>query len=192
MIAISGTITRTFILPSPPAPALVFFNDINRVIDLIPHITLVHTYSRDEIRALYESQELGSYTIRIYSDLVIERRWDENMLEVYTAKISTAVPIEPTATMRETTGYGIFAIQVQLFDLGNQTRIEFTNKLQAQLIRPKGMSLMPKRVVTRIAQGITENRNKEIADGFIKNAIESFNEWLVLKQENISNGLSAP
>lgn len=192
MIAISGTITRTFILPSPPAPALIFFNDINRVIDLIPHITLVHTYSRDEIRALYESQELGSYTIRIYSDLAIERRWDENILEVYSAKIPTAVPIEPSATMRETTGYGIFTIQVQLYDLGDQTRIEFTNKLQAQLLSPKGMSLMPKRVISRIAQGITENRNKEIADGFIKNAIESYTQWLVLNEENIPNGRSAP
>ncbi len=191
MIAISGTITRTFILPSPPAPALIFFNDINRVIDLIPHITLVHTYSRDEIRALYESQELGSYTIRIYSDLAIERRWEENILEVYSAKIPTAVPIEPSTTMRETTGYGIFAIQVQLYDLGDQTRIEFTNKLQAQLLSPKGMSLMPKRVINRIAQGITENRNKEIADGFIKNAIESYSEWLVLNEKNLPNGRSA-
>ena len=185
MITISGSITRTFILPSPPTPALIFFNDITRVIDLIPHISLVHTYSRDEIRTLYESQELGSYTIRIYSDLAIERKWDEKILEVYSAKITTAVPVEPSATMRETTGYGIFSILVQLFDLGDQTRIEFTNKLQAQLIRPKGMGLMPKRVINRIAQGIAENRNKEIADGFIKNALETYAEWLAQNQENI-------
>ena len=185
MIQISGSITRTFILPSPPEPALLFFNDITRVIDFIPHITLIHTYSDDHIRTMYESQELGSYTIRIYSDLAIERKWDEATLEVYSAEIPTAVPIEPTATMRDTTGSGLFAIHVQLFDLDDQTRIEFTTRLQAKLMRPKGMRLMPKRVINRIAQGITENRTREIADGFIKNTIENFTEWIVQNQKQI-------
>ena len=185
MIQISGSITRTFILSSPPEPALLFFDDIIRVIDFIPHITLIHCYSNDQIRTMYESEELGSYTIRIYSDLAIDRRWDEGILEVYSAQIATAVPIEPTATMRDTTGSGLFAIQVQLFDLGEQTRIEFTTKLQANLIRPKGMRVMPKRVVNRIAQSITETRTREIADGFIKNAIENYDNWLMQNQKHL-------
>ena len=186
MINITGSITRTFILPSPPAPTLLFFNDIHRVIDFIPNITLIETYSENKIRVCYESQELGSYTIRIYADLTFDYNWDDYVLHVHTIKIPTAVPVEQIATMRETTGQGLFEIEVNLFDLDGQTRIEFTNRLQAKLLRPKGMRLMPKRVINRIAQGITENRNREIADGFIKNAIENYTDWLAQKQLNIN------
>ena len=187
MINITGSITRTFILPSEPAPVLIFFDDIARVLEFVPHITLVHTYSPNQLRTLYESEELGTYKIRIYSDLQIERNWDEYILDIYSAKIETAVPIEPEANMRETTGYGLFSIQVKLFDLGDQTRIEFTNKLHAELIRPKGMRLMPKRVVNRIAKGIAESRNREIADGFIENAIANYTAWLKENQFEIQN-----
>ncbi len=187
MINITGSITRTFILPSEPAPALTFFDDITRVIEFIPNISLVHTYSQDQIRTLYESEELGTYKIRIYSDLQIERNWDDFVLDVYSVKIPEAVPVEPVANMRETTGFGLFSIQVKLFDLGDQTRIEFKNQLQAELIRPKGMRLMPKRVVNRIAKGIAESRNRDIADGFIENALTHYNDWLKENQLKLQN-----
>ncbi len=184
MIKINGAMTRTFILPSDPAPVLLFFDDIARVINFIPKVTLIHTYQENQIRTLYESVELGTYTIRMISDLQIDRRWDEYVLDVYSAEIATAVPVEPVATMRQTTGPALFSIQVQLFDLGGQTRIEFSNRIQAELIRPKGMRLMPQRVVNRIAKGIAESRNREIADGFIKNALESYDQWLKENQKH--------
>ncbi len=187
MIEITGSITRTFILPSEPAPALTFFDDITRVIEFTPNISLVHAYSQDQIRTLYESEELGTYKIRIYSDLQIDRNWNDHVLDVYSVKIPAAVPIEPEATNRTTTGFGTFSIQVKLFDLGDQTRIEFTNRLQAKLLRPTGMRLMPKRVVNRIAKGIAESRNRDIADGFIKNAIENYTEWLNQNQYQIQS-----
>jgi hypothetical protein len=79
--------------------------------------------------------------------------------------------------MRHTTGNGLFAIDTQFFDLGSQTRIEYAIRLHAELERPLGMRLMPKRVVNRIAQSITDERVREIADGFIKQSVAAFPEW---------------
>lgn len=71
----------------------------------------------------------------------------------------------------------MFAIETQFFDLGPQTRIEYTIRLKAELERPLGMRLMPKRVVNRIAQSITDGRVREIADGFIKESMDAFPAW---------------
>jgi hypothetical protein len=174
MIQISGSIHRSFIFPATPSETLTFFSELIRVAQFMPHISLVHTYAPHQIRAMYESLELGSYTIRIFTDLegAIDRQ--AQTISVYPVKISTAVPIKSEATLRETVGYGLFAIQAQLFDLEDQTRIEANLRLQAELEQPRGMNLMPKRVVNRIAQGITDHRLREMADGFIKASLASY------------------
>jgi hypothetical protein len=99
------------------------------------------------------------------------------LLHVYPVKIETAAPVEPETSIRHSTGSGLFAIDTQFFDLGRQTRIEYIIRLQAELERPLGMRLMPKRVVKRIAQSITDERVREIADGFIKQSVAAFPEW---------------
>ncbi|MCL4262002.1 MAG: hypothetical protein KJ069_02245 [Anaerolineae bacterium] len=174
MIQISGSIQRSFIFPATTSETLTFFSELIRVTQFMPHVTLVHTYTPDQIRVLYESVELGSYTIRIYIDL--EGRIDRQAqtISVLPIKIPTAVPIKPEATIRETVGHGLFGIEAQLFDLEDQTRIEANLRLQAELEQPRGMNLMPKRVVNRIAQGITDHRLREMADGFIKAALAAY------------------
>lgn len=174
MIQISGTIQRTFIFPAAVSETLTFFSELIRVAQFMPHISLVHTYAPNQIRVMYESIELGSYTIRIFTDLEGQIDWPAKTISVYPVKIPTAVPIQTEATLRETIGHGLFAIQAQVFDLGEQTRIESSLRLQASLEQPRGMNLMPKRVVNRIAQGITEHRLREMADGFIKTALETY------------------
>ena len=177
MINITGSIKRAFVFPAIPKVALSYYSDISRVAEFLPHITLVHSYGHSQIRMLYETLELGTYTIQIYSDLESSVNWDEMLLKVYPVKIETAAPIQPETSMRHTTGHGLFAIETQFFDLGNQTRIEYSIRLKAELDRPLGMRLMPKRVVNRLAQSITDGRVREIADGFIKESIDAFPKW---------------
>lgn len=174
MIHISGSIQRAFIFPAAVSETLTFFSELIRVAQFMPHITLVHTYAPNQIRVMYESIELGSYTIRIFTDLEGQIDRQTQTISVYPVKIPTAVPIQTEATLRETIGYGLYAIQAQLFDLGEQTRIESTLRLQASLEQPRSMGLMPKRVVNRIAQGITDHRLREMADGFIKTALDTY------------------
>ena len=177
MIDIIGSITRAFIFPATPTVALTYYSDISRVAEFLPHISVVHAYAPDKIRMLYETVELGTYTISIYSDLECKVDWDDCLLTVYPIKIEDATDIEPETTMRHTTGQGLFAIDTQFYDMGSQTRVEYTIRLKAELARPLGMRLMPKRVVNRIAQSITDGRVREIADGFIKASVDAFPQW---------------
>jgi carbon monoxide dehydrogenase subunit G len=177
MINIIGSIKRAFIFPAPPKTALTYYSDISRVTQFLPHISLVHSYAQNQIRMLYETVELGVYTIQIYSDLESSVDWEEMLLHVYPVKLETADPVETETSMRHTTGQGLFAIDTQFFDMGEQTRVEYAIQLKAELERPLGMRLMPKRVVNRIAQSITDERVREIADGFIKESIDAFPEW---------------
>jgi carbon monoxide dehydrogenase subunit G len=182
MINITGSITRAFIFPAMPKVALTYYSDLSRVTEFLPHISLVHTYTPNQIRILYETVELGTYAIKIYSDLESSVNWEQTILQVHPAKIETAAPIQAEKSMRHTTGHGLFTIDTQFFDLGNQTRIEYTIQLKAELERPLGMRLMPKRVVNRIAQSITNGRIREIADGFIKKSVAAFPEWQTQNQ----------
>ncbi len=177
MINITGSIKRAFVFPAAPTVALTYYSDLSRVTAFLPHISLVHAYAPNQIRILYETVELGTYTIQIYSDLENSVSWEQMTLNVYPVTLKAAPPIHPETTMRQATGSGLFAIDTQFFDLGSQTRIEYTIRLKAELERPLGMRLMPKRVVKRIAQSITNERIKEIADGVIKNSIEAFPTW---------------
>jgi hypothetical protein len=177
MINLTGSINRAFIFPALPKAALTYYSDISRVAAFLPHIHLVHAYNHHQIRMLYETVELGTYTIQIYSDLECSVDWDNMLLKVYPVKIETAAPIKPETSLRHSTGTGLFGIDTQFYDLGEQTRIEYTIRLKAELERPLGMRLMPKRVVSRIAQGITDGRVREIADGFIKKSMDAFPEW---------------
>lgn len=177
MINIIGSIKRAFVFPAISETALTYYSDISRVAAFLPHISLVHTYAPNQIRMMYETVELGAYTIQIYSDLECSVDWDAKQLKVYPVRIETAAPIESETSMRHSTGSGLFAIDTQFFDLGAQTRIEYTIRLKADLERPLGMRLMPKRVVNRIAQSITDGRVREIADGFIKESMDAFPQW---------------
>lgn len=179
---ITGSIKRAFVFPAAPKVALTYYSDISRVAEFLPHISLVHVYTQNQIRMLYETVELGAYTIQIYSDLESKVDWQEMFLNVYPVKIESAPPVRPETTMRQATGSGLFAIETYFFDLGSQTRVEYTIRLKAELERPLGMRLMPKRVVNRITQSITDERVKEIADGFIKSSIEAFPKWEATQQ----------
>ena len=177
MIDITGSITRSFVFPATPKVALAYYSDLSRVTNFLPHITLDHAYSSNQVRVLYETIELGTYTIRIYSDLESRVDWDQLTLSVYPVEIESATPIRAETSVRQTTGRGLFAIDTQFYDLGSQTRIEYTIRLRAELARPLGMRLMPKRVVNRIAKSITDGRIREIADGFIKASVDAFPQW---------------
>jgi hypothetical protein len=182
MLDITGSIKRAFVFPAAPKVSLTYYSDLSRVAEFLPHISLIHAYTHNQIRMLYETVELGAYTIQIYSDLESKVDWQKMVLNVYPISIDSAPPIQAETSMRQATGSGLFAIDSEFFDLGSQTRIEYTIRLKAELERPLGMRLMPKRVVKRIAQSITDERVKEIADGFIKHSVAAFPAWQAAEQ----------
>jgi hypothetical protein len=176
MIKVTGSIKRAFIFPSDTMTAMSYYNQLARITQFMPYINLVELYNDRQIRVLYKTLELGSYTIRIFCDLESKLDHEKGRLSLEPLYINT--PVEASASVNSTTGQGIFSLIADFFEIDNtQTRVEYEISLEGALPRPLGMRLMPRRVVNRIAKNITDSRIREIADGFIKASVAAFSEW---------------
>jgi len=182
MMKLTGSIKRAFIFPADSTTALSYYSNLHHIIQFMPHINLVEAYDGHQIRVLYKTQELGSYTIRIYCDLQSTAVPDQ--LKLNLEPLDTYPPVEAKASVNSTTGQGLFKLTAHFFDLEEQSRVEYEIELAANLPRPLGMRLMPRRVVNRIANNITESRIREIADGFIESTVDAFPAWLAESQNN--------
>ena len=180
MIKLTGSIKRAFIFPTDSTTALSYYSNLHHIIQFMPHISLVEAYDGHQIRVLYKTLELGSYTIRIFCDLQSTVNIDEQIL--YLEPLAKYSPVDAKASVNTTTGQGQFKLKSQFFDLEDQTSVEYEIELAANLPRPLGMRLMPRRVVNRIANNITDSRIREIADGFIEATVNAFPAWLAENQ----------
>jgi hypothetical protein len=175
MITLNGTIQRRFYFPADPITTLIYFSDLSRVAYLLPHITVVETYSADKVRIRYQTVELGAYTINIYCDLECSVAIEKQMITI--SPLAGCPEVELESTLNATTGYGYYASSAQLFPEEDGTGIDYQFQFQSLLQRPRGLRMMPKRVVDRIAQSISLGRVEEIAEGFMENAWEAFDDW---------------
>lgn len=175
MITLNGTIQRRFYFPADPLTALIYFSDLSRVTYLLPHITVVETYSSDRVRIRYQTVELGAYTINIYCDL--QSTVDVEKQEIVIGPVDGGEEVQQACTLNATTGYGYYSSYAKLFPEDGGTGIDYHFQFQSRLLRPRGLSMMPKRVVDRIAHSISLGRVEEIAEGFIENAVEAFDDW---------------
>ena len=177
MLKVTGSIKRAFTFPADPATALAYYSDLSRLIQFLPHVSLIEIYNNSQLRVCYQSQELGAYTVCIFCDL--ESRVDLENRILTVMPIASPAPVFSRANLNTTTGHGYFALETHFHDLGNQeTRMEYTLQLAARLPRPRSLHLMPGRVVDRITAGITDGRVREIADGFVRHSIKAFPTWL--------------
>lgn len=175
MITLNGTIQRRFFFPADPLTTLIYFSDLSRVTHLLPHINVVDAYSSDKVRIRYQTVELGAYTINIFCDL--EGIVDVEKQVITIGPLGDREEIASEATLNATTGYGYYTSSAQLFPEAEGTGIDYHFQFQSRLQRPRGLRMMPKRVVDRIAQSISSGRVEEIAEGFMKNALEAFGDW---------------
>ena len=183
MIKLNGSTRRDIYFPADPVTTLRYFSDLSRVAFHLPHITVVKTYGLNEIRVHYQTVELGAYTINIYTDLV--RILDEEEQVIYIQPLEDKPTVPSEATLNATTAYGYFYSTARLQAHNDQTHIDYRLKITAELPRPRGLRMMPGRVVNRIAESISQGRVREIADGFIADATAAFPEWLTVSQSQL-------
>jgi hypothetical protein len=176
MITLNGSIRRRFFFPADPPTTLSYFSDLSRVAYWLPHINVVETYTRDKVRIRYQTVELGAYTINIYCDL--ESIVDAAQQIITITPLAGCEEVESTATLNAATGYGYYTSSAQLFAEDGGTGIDYSFHFKSDLQRPRGLRMMPKRVVDRIAHSISLGRVEEIAEGFMRNALDAFDEWL--------------
>ncbi|MFN2134357.1 MAG: hypothetical protein ACK2UK_00270 [Candidatus Promineifilaceae bacterium] len=176
MIKLNGAAQREFCFGANAASALAYFGSLSSMIQHLPHIELLEEFSSSEVRVRYSSLELGAYTITVITDLVSEM--DEDNLAITIRPLDGREAVKSEATLNSTIGYGYFASAAYLEDAGDKTLIDFRLKIAATLPRPRGLRMMPGRVVSRIASSISQGRVNEIIDGFMANAIEAYPQWL--------------
>lgn len=186
MISLDGSIQRKFFFPADPKTTLVYFSDLNRIIYYLPHITVVEEYSDSQLRIRYQTVELGAYTINIYCDLAC--KVDPDKLEILIVPLEGKKPVDSDSTLNATTAQGFYRSLAKLSDEKGGTAILFDLQFGAKLQRPRGLRMMPKRVVDRIALSISEGRLEEMAEGFMANALAAFPDWSAEQSGNGSGG----
>ena len=181
MIKLNGAAQREFKFAADVDTAMQYFGMLSQMIQHLPHIEIIEEYTPNQVRVCYSTLELGAYTINIIADLECEVDWDN--LAIHIRPLSGREPVKGEATLNETTAYGYFTSVAYLEETGDETYIDFRLKMAANLPRPRGLRMMPGRVVNRIASSISQGRVSEIIEGFMVNAVDSFPAWLSVKSE---------
>jgi hypothetical protein len=183
MISLNGSIQRKFFFPADILTTLIYFSDLSRVAYLLPHIAVVETYSTEKVRIRYQTVELGAYTINIYCDLVLECDLEQCVLTI--TPLEGCNEVTQVATLNATTGYGHYSSIAHLYAEGEGTTIDYQLSFKSQLRRPRGLRMMPRRVVDRIAHSISLGRVEEIAEGFMAAACDAFSDWQAEQGSNL-------
>lgn len=175
MITLNGTIQRKFYFPADPLTTLIYFSDLSRVTHLLPHIVVVEAYAGNKVRIRYQTVELGAYTINIFCDL--DSVVDLDKMEITIGPLEDFEQVTQEVTLNSTTGYGHYASTAKLSPEDDGTAIDYYFHFKSELLRPRGLRMMPKRVVDRIAHSISLGRVEEIAEGFMENALDAYYDW---------------
>ena len=172
MIYITGSVERSFIFPANRQTAFDFYADMSRVLEMIPHISLMEMYADDKFRMLYSTTELGLYRVRMVCNLQTDLDYENWVLRIL--PLEGAPTIKNKISMYALSAQGQYSSESIFKPQGDQTEIEYRLRLQAELPVPFGIRFMPNRLLNDIAQGITQWRITEIAEGFIKRSLEVF------------------
>jgi hypothetical protein len=185
MINLVGSAQRPFVFPADLPLAYAYYGDVGRVLTFLPHIRLVRSYGPDRFRLLYTSTELGVYHIRIFAD--VQTMLEEGRI-IRIHALEGHAPAQAKATFNSATAHGYFQSRSVFHDQGDQTRVDYSLELRANLLTPKGLRLMPGRMVHQIAKNITNLRIREITEGFIERSLSAFPDWV----EEIRDGRVLP
>ncbi|MBK8986065.1 MAG: DUF1997 domain-containing protein [Chloroflexi bacterium] len=176
MIKIAASARFSFIFPADRVTTYEFYSDINRLVRYLQHIDLVDSSAEHQYRLYYSTVELGTYHIHVYADVRLDLVPGHHTMRM--VPIENLPPIETEVTFNSTKTRGYYSSEAFFHDEGDQTRVEYLLKMQAKPPRPKGMRFMPGTLVDKIANNITNNRMREIAEYFIESSVADYPNWL--------------
>ncbi|HSH01674.1 MAG TPA: hypothetical protein VLL52_04085 [Anaerolineae bacterium] len=133
---------------------------------------MVKQFNNHQFRMHYQTVELAAYHINVFSDIATQVDYDAHIIHI--TPLANYEPVQTSASMNATTAPGTFSMRSVFEAMGGQTRVEYQLEIHSNLPRPTGLRLMPRTVVNKITQNITQKRMREIAEGFIENSIEGF------------------
>ncbi len=174
MIRITGTTRQTFNFPADVGAASTFYRDFGRILHYLPHIQLVKAYGPDQFRVMYHTFELGVYRVRLICDLQVQ--YDEAAQTLHVLPLRGKAPVRSDATVHSLTAQGYFTSQSIFRARSDHSVVDYQLGLEARLLKPFGLMLMPDKVIQQIASNIVDWRIHEIAGGFIKRSIQEYRE----------------
>jgi hypothetical protein len=176
MITLNGTAKREIFFPADISTTIRYFSDLQRLAPYLPHITVVENFGPNELRFHYHCVELGAYDINLFADVLCVV--DQENLRIDIKPIEGENQIKAKATLSSTRSQGLFTSVALFYPAEEQTFIDYRLQIAAKMPRPRGMRMMPGRIVNRIVKSISHGRVQEIADGFIENVLAAFPAWL--------------
>lgn len=182
MIKIAAKARFSFMFPADRKTTFEFYSDMRRMPDYLKHIELVVSDSNSGFRLYYNTVELGTYHIHVYCDVRMDCNLDDYSVDI--VSVENLPPIETHVTINATTTRGFYSSEAFFHEEGDETRVEYTLSLQAKPPRPKGMRFMPRKMVDKIANNITNHRMREIAENFIESSIADFPRWQAERESN--------
>jgi len=183
MIKVLGSTTLSFMFPADQETAYQYYLDMGRIVQFLPHISMVSANDRNFFRLAYETVELGVYHIRILCDVEAIRDADGDLLQFQPVELSPDVPAK--SGFNSSSGRGYYRSESYFIPEGEQTRIEYHLQLSADLPTPLALKVVPISALNKIAQNITNGRIKEIAGGFIKGSVAYFPQWQQEKHKHL-------
>jgi hypothetical protein len=174
VIKIAGTTRQIFSFPADITAASRFYRDFSRILHYLPHIRLVKAYGPDQFRVMYHTMELSLYRVRIYCDLQVS--YDEASRTLHVTPLLDKPPIRSEATVHSLTAQGYFTSKSVFRARDDYSVVDYELSLEARLLKPVGLILMPDMVIEQIASNITDWRIHEIAGGFIKRSLQEYRE----------------
>lgn len=175
MIKIDSAVKFSFLFPADRQTAFHYYSDLYRLVSHLKYISITDAGPDQEYRLYYNTVELGTYHIHVYADVRMVINPADFSIKLLPIKRDP--PVETAVTLSATTTRGYYTSQAFFHEAGEETRIEYQLTMRARPPRPKGMRFMPKRMVDKIAQNITNSRVKEIAQYFIQSSVDAFPTW---------------
>lgn len=172
MIAIAGSVHRSFYFPAQPKTAFDYYADIRHTLGMLPHISIVRKYSATQYRMMYKTTELGLYRVCMLCDIQVMLDRKANILRIQ--PLSDPLPVASEASAYSLIGQGFFTSQSIFRNGAENTQVEYKFHLDANLPVPMGIRFMPESVLNGIASSITQWRIDEIVDGFIEHSVENY------------------
>ena len=123
---------------------------------------------------LYSTTELGIYQIQVYCN--ISTMLDRNSWTIYILPQQETTAVISKAGFHSTKANGYYSSQSSFHELGEQTKIEYSLDLHADLPVPYAIRFMPAPILQNIAQNITQRRIEEIVDKFIQQSIAAYQQ----------------
>lgn len=181
MINVSGSAHLTFTFPADRITTYNYYSDMTRLVQHLQYIELVRSDPDYQYRMYYNTVELGTYHIHVFCDVRMDLVSGHHIIRI--VPVENLPAIETKVTVNSTTIRGYYSSEAYFYDEGDETRVEYTLRLEAKPPRPMGMRFMPQSMVDKVAKNITTRRIREIAENFISSSIGAFPEWLEQKEK---------